>query len=105
MKECTVFCRSFRCAKHALKIIKEPSGKKKFLCTLEGDECIGYLCKYAQCAEGKLADDGRCLKPDKPIRKNASKNDQLRKVMKYLDDDFDTNYIDDKLYKKLRRKM
>ncbi|MHA1303678.1 MAG: hypothetical protein ACTSQE_15365 [Candidatus Heimdallarchaeaceae archaeon] len=100
MKECTIYCRSFRCTNRALKIIRDGSGKKKFLCKMEDDECIGYFCKYASCIEKKLADDGRCLKPD---RRQPVKKPQIQRIDKYAY--YDTSNIDDKLYKKLRRKM
>ncbi|MHA1868657.1 MAG: hypothetical protein ACTSVB_09790 [Candidatus Heimdallarchaeaceae archaeon] len=100
MKECTLYCRSFRCTNRALKVERLGNGSKKFICTMEGDECIGYFCKYASCAEKMLADDGRCLRPDKKV---TSKPKKPIKIDKY--DVFDTNSLDDRLYKKLRRKM
>jgi len=100
-RECSVSCRSFKCSRKAL-LIKRIKGQKQFICKLDGGECIGYMCNFAECAERKLADDGTCLKVFKP--KIAPKNKPKRTIYdKY--DYMTTNDLDDKLLKKLNKKI
>ena len=97
---CSLYCKSFKCNKRALKVIKKEDGRKTFLCKLEEDECIGYMCNYAECFERKMADDGRCLKPK--ITQSKSKPQSIK-----FDDynNFSTNDLDEKVLKKLNKKL
>ncbi|MHA2305594.1 MAG: hypothetical protein ACXACU_09390 [Candidatus Hodarchaeales archaeon] len=47
---CDTYCRSFRCSERMIKIVKRPN-QKKILCRMvEGDECVGYKCKFVFCS-------------------------------------------------------
>ncbi|WP_054842855.1 hypothetical protein [Vulcanisaeta distributa] len=50
----------FRCAKKALKIVRQ-GNRVVTQCTLFGGPCIGYKCQYAVCEAHVMAPDGRCL--------------------------------------------
>ncbi len=101
-RECTTTCRSFRCEKRHLKIIRKED-KKQIICTMDGDDidCMGYMCKYAQCQEKHLKSDGTCLKP---VKRQPQKRTNMRysQVPTYFDDDFDDE-IDHKILRKVKK--
>ncbi|MFX0084746.1 MAG: hypothetical protein ACFFAU_03655 [Candidatus Hodarchaeota archaeon] len=47
---CDTSCKSFRCSERMLRIIRK-TDQKRILCRMvEGDECVGYKCKFAFCS-------------------------------------------------------
>lgn len=100
--ECKITCKFFRCSKRALRIVKE-NDRKKILCTIDNDTCLGYMCNYAECSIRKLADDGRCLKPaeKKPVVVKSKQSKSRYSKYDYMT----TNDLDDRLVKKLNRKL
>ena len=102
-RECKLTCRSFYCSKKMLRVIKN-NGKKSFLCQMDDGECLGYMCNYAECRERKMTDKGMCLRPLKPQQKGTPPQD--KKVQRSEYDDYMTpNQLDDKLRKKISKKL
>lgn len=102
---CETTCKSFRCSEKFLKIT-HTRGKKQILCRMvEGDECIGYKCKYAVCFYRPPALDvstGTCaqkLKNRRPKRTSKSyKDSDMEDPLKYR------KLLDKKLRKNLKIK-
>jgi hypothetical protein len=102
---CETTCKSFRCSEKLLQITRI-RGKKQILCRMvEGDECIGYRCKYAVCYYRPPALDistGICalkLKNRRPQRPHKSyKDDKMEDPLKYR------KLLDKKLRKNLKIK-
>ncbi len=69
---CKLTCKSFSCSKRMLRI-KQKNGNKSFICGLDDSECLGYMCMYATCREGKLSDSGKCRRPVKHVQRPQSK--------------------------------
>ncbi|MFX0171295.1 MAG: hypothetical protein ACFE9L_05195 [Candidatus Hodarchaeota archaeon] len=83
---CEIRCRSFRCSERYLKVIRKQSSKgtqKQFLCKMvEGDECIGYKCKYTICTYRPPALDvttGICALKKKKIAPKQVRKEYARK--------------------------
>lgn len=92
---CEITCKFFRCSEKFI-MIRHTRGKKQILCRMvEGDECIGYKCKYAVCffrppaldiSTGTCSQKMKNRKPQlthKPYRKDYM--DDLLKYRKLLD--------------------
>ena len=102
---CETTCRSFRCSEKFL-MIRHIRGKKQITCKMvEGDECIGYKCKYAVCFFRPPALDistGTCvqkMKNRKPQRTHKPyKQKFLEDPLKYR------KLLDKKLRKNLKIK-
>jgi len=103
---CETTCKSFRCSEKFLQIT-HTRGKKQILCRMvEGDECIGYKCKYAVCFYRPPALDlstGICaqkMKSRKPQRdtKSYDGKDMMEDPLKYR------KLLDKKLRKNLKIK-
>ncbi|MHA1202799.1 MAG: hypothetical protein ACTSQ4_09785 [Candidatus Heimdallarchaeaceae archaeon] len=97
---CKLTCKSFSCSKRMLRI-EQNKGNKSFICRLDGSECLGYMCSYANCRERKLGDSGECLRPVKTEQRPLSKNPKGQ-FPSYV---YRTNTnIDQKFRKKLNRR-
>ncbi|MFX1505396.1 MAG: hypothetical protein ACFFDC_04690 [Promethearchaeota archaeon] len=102
---CETTCKSFRCGEKFLQITRI-RGKKQILCRMvEGDECIGYKCKYAVCfyrppaldiSTGHCAQKMKHQKPQRPPR--PYKDDKMDDPLKYR------KLLDKKLQKNLKIK-
>ncbi|MHA1226544.1 MAG: hypothetical protein ACTSPV_07375 [Candidatus Hodarchaeales archaeon] len=100
---CEISCKYFRCNERYLKIVRK-GNQKIFLCRMvEGDECIGYKCKFAFCSYRPAALDietGRCslktkrFKPKKVVHKQPKTKfyDDPLKYSKLLDKKMKKNF-------------
>ncbi len=101
-QECKLTCKSFFCSKRMLRIVNN-NGKKSFNCTMDDVECLGSMCIYAECRERKMGDNGQCLRPIKSLQKA---NPKFKNKVQYNQYDYMTpNQLDDKLRKKLTKKL
>ncbi len=66
--ECTALCKSFKCEKQppAMKIRKK-GNNKEIWCTWIDEECDGPWCKFGNCLDRRMTDDGRCKPSTKMI--------------------------------------
>ncbi len=99
-KDCILTCRSFMCSKRMLKI-KRDGESKSFICRLDGYECLGYSCSYAECRDRLLSDDGRCLKP---VQKDQKHLRVKNLAFEQHNNKFQQN-LDDRIQKKISRKL
>ncbi len=72
-------CPEFRCLKKALRLVRR-GNTALAICSLTGDQCIGYKCQFASCTAHALTPEGKCLReafteagPEADIIKEAKK--------------------------------
>ena len=69
---CETSCKFFRCSEKFLRIVRK-GNKKLLMCGMvDGDECIGFRCKYAICSYRPSALDistGTCRLKKKELTK------------------------------------
>ncbi|UCG90489.1 MAG: hypothetical protein JSU57_01795 [Candidatus Heimdallarchaeota archaeon] len=83
---CETTCKFLKCSERFLSITRK-RGEKKILCRMvEGDECIGYKCKYAVCFFRPSALDISTGVCSQKTKKNKHQRKQ-KPDRKYIDDD------------------
>ncbi len=99
---CETTCKHFRCSERMIKIIHRQD-KKEIMCRMvEGDECIGYKCKFAVCFYRPPAlniSTGHCslkkknLRPkQQPQKRPIREDDDPIKYSKLLDKKLRKNF-------------